>query len=162
MTAALLRWALRRSAAASYMSICAFASPPGQQWKVAILGAAGGIGQTPSLLMKLNPMVSHLSHYDIAGTPGVAADVSYVNTRSEDGIRSLIFPLYARLKMSKRGRPRSQASQDADNHLRVDKDSVVDDIIPVALAKRFRERLAEIGPGTSGSQERCLPGIMHY
>ncbi|KAG6429864.1 hypothetical protein SASPL_107919 [Salvia splendens] len=83
MTAALLRWALRRSAAASYMSICAFASPPGQQWKVAILGAAGGIGQTPSLLMKLNPMVSHLSHYDITGTTGVAADVSYVNTRSE-------------------------------------------------------------------------------
>ncbi|KAG6400907.1 hypothetical protein SASPL_137752 [Salvia splendens] len=51
--------------------------------------------------------------------------------------------------MPKRGRPRSQASQDADNQLRVDIDSVVDDIIPVALAKRFRERLAEIGPGTS-------------
>ncbi|KAG6430961.1 hypothetical protein SASPL_109035 [Salvia splendens] len=83
MTTVLLRWALRRSAAASYMSIRAFASPPGQQWNVAILGAAGGIGQTPSLLMKLNPMVSHLSHYDIAGTPGVAADVSYVNTISE-------------------------------------------------------------------------------
>ncbi|KAG6394730.1 hypothetical protein SASPL_145320 [Salvia splendens] len=83
MTTVLLRWALRRSAAASYMSIRAFASPPGQQWKVAILGAAGGIGLTPSLLMKLNPMVLHLSHYDIAGTPGVAADVSYVNTISE-------------------------------------------------------------------------------
>ena len=33
--------------------------------------------------MKLNPMVSHLSLYDIAGTPGVAADVSHINTRSE-------------------------------------------------------------------------------
>ncbi|XP_047954783.1 malate dehydrogenase 1, mitochondrial-like [Salvia hispanica] len=83
MTAALLRSALRRSAAASYMSIRAFASPPGQQRKVAILGAAGGIGQPLSLLMKLNPMVSHLSLYDIAGTPGVAADVSHINTRSE-------------------------------------------------------------------------------
>ncbi|CAA2989387.1 malate dehydrogenase, mitochondrial [Olea europaea subsp. europaea] len=51
--------------------------------KVAILGAAGGIGQPLSLLMKLNPLVSKLALYDIAGTPGVAADVSHINTRSE-------------------------------------------------------------------------------
>lgn len=51
--------------------------------KVAILGAAGGIGQPLSLLMKLNPLVSHLSLYDIAGTPGVAADVSHINTRAQ-------------------------------------------------------------------------------
>lgn len=50
--------------------------------KVAILGAAGGIGQPLALLMKLNPLVSSLSLYDIAGTPGVAADVSHVNTRA--------------------------------------------------------------------------------
>jgi malate dehydrogenase len=50
---------------------------------VAILGAAGGIGQPLSLLMKLNPLVSTLSLYDIAGTPGVAADVSHINSRSE-------------------------------------------------------------------------------
>ncbi|KAG6436745.1 hypothetical protein SASPL_101647 [Salvia splendens] len=62
-----------------------------------------------------------------------------------------------RLKMPKRGRPRSQASHDADNQLRVDIDSVVDDIIPVALEKRFRERLAEIGPRTSGSQGQPKP-----
>ena len=48
--------------------------------KVAILGAAGGIGQPLSLLMKLNPLVSSLSLYDIAGTVGVAADVSHINT----------------------------------------------------------------------------------
>eukprot|EP00899_Mesostigma_viride_P019310 jgi/Mesvir1/27380/Mv07186-RA.1 len=48
--------------------------------KVAILGAAGGIGQPLSLLMKMNPLVSQLSLYDIAGTPGVAADVSHINT----------------------------------------------------------------------------------
>ena len=83
MTAAILRSALRRSAAASYSSSRGFASSPGQQRKVAILGAAGGIGQPLSLLMKLNPLVSHLSLYDIAGTPGVAADVSHINTRSE-------------------------------------------------------------------------------
>lgn len=51
--------------------------------KVAVLGAAGGIGQPLALLMKLNPLVSHLALYDIAGTPGVAADVSHINTRSE-------------------------------------------------------------------------------
>ena len=51
--------------------------------KVAILGAAGGIGQPLSLLMELNPLVSSLSLYDITGTPGVAADVSHINTRSE-------------------------------------------------------------------------------
>lgn len=51
--------------------------------KVAVLGAAGGIGQPLALLMKLNPLVSHLSLYDIAATPGVAADVSHINTRSE-------------------------------------------------------------------------------
>ncbi|KAI3940807.1 hypothetical protein MKW98_030126 [Papaver atlanticum] len=51
--------------------------------KVAVLGAAGGIGQPLALLMKLNPLVSSLSLYDIAGTPGVAAVVSHINTRSE-------------------------------------------------------------------------------
>ena len=51
--------------------------------KVAVLGAAGGIGQPLALLMKLNPLVSHLSLYDIFATPGVAADVSHINTRSE-------------------------------------------------------------------------------
>ena len=56
-------------------------SGPGR--KVAVLGAAGGIGQPLALLMKLNPLVSHLSLYDIAGTPGVAADVGHINTRSE-------------------------------------------------------------------------------
>jgi len=51
-------------------------------FKVAVLGAAGGIGQPLSLLMKLNPLVKDLSLYDIAGTPGVACDISHCNTRS--------------------------------------------------------------------------------
>lgn len=50
--------------------------------KVAVLGAAGGIGQPLSLLMKLSPYVSELSLYDIAGTPGVAADVSHINSKA--------------------------------------------------------------------------------
>ncbi|KAI4320717.1 hypothetical protein MLD38_034167 [Melastoma candidum] len=60
-----------------------FGSGASCERKVAVLGAAGGIGQPLALLMKLNPLVSRLALYDIAGTPGVAADVSHVNTRSE-------------------------------------------------------------------------------
>ncbi|MCO5580802.1 hypothetical protein L7F22_034673 [Adiantum nelumboides] len=54
-----------------------------QQRKITILGAACGIGQPLALLMKLKPLVSSLSLYDIANTPGVATDVSHVNTRVE-------------------------------------------------------------------------------
>ncbi|KAK8128471.1 malate dehydrogenase [Apiospora sp. TS-2023a] len=51
--------------------------------KVAVLGAAGGIGQPLSLLLKLNPRVTELALYDIRGAPGVAADISHVNTKSK-------------------------------------------------------------------------------
>ena len=44
---------------------------------------SGGIGQPLSLLMKLSPYVSELSLYDIAGTPGVAADVSHINSKAK-------------------------------------------------------------------------------
>ncbi|KAI0127266.1 mitochondrial putative malate dehydrogenase [Xylariales sp. AK1849] len=51
--------------------------------KVTVLGAAGGIGQPLSLLLKLNPRVTELALYDIRGAPGVAADISHVNTGSK-------------------------------------------------------------------------------
>lgn len=51
-------------------------------YKVAVLGAAGGIGQPLSLLLKESPLVSHLSLYDIVNTPGVAADLNHINTRA--------------------------------------------------------------------------------
>uniref|UniRef100_A0A3Q1BPC1 Malate dehydrogenase n=1 Tax=Amphiprion ocellaris TaxID=80972 RepID=A0A3Q1BPC1_AMPOC len=51
--------------------------------KVAVLGASGGIGQPLSLLLKNSPLVSHLSLYDIAHTPGVAADLSHIETRAQ-------------------------------------------------------------------------------
>lgn len=50
--------------------------------KVAVLGAAGGIGQPLSLLLKLSPHVTELSCYDIVGTPGVAADLSHIPSAS--------------------------------------------------------------------------------
>ncbi|KAI9265248.1 malate dehydrogenase, NAD-dependent [Phascolomyces articulosus] len=51
--------------------------------KVTVCGAAGGIGQPLSLLLKQSPLVDHLSLYDIVNTPGVAADLSHINTKSK-------------------------------------------------------------------------------
>ncbi|TBU50181.1 NAD-malate dehydrogenase [Dichomitus squalens] len=48
--------------------------------KAVVLGAAGGIGQPLSLLLKANPNVTELSLYDIVNTPGVAADLSHIAT----------------------------------------------------------------------------------
>jgi malate dehydrogenase len=50
--------------------------------KVAVLGAAGGIGQALALLLKLDlPENSELSLYDVASvTPGVAKDLSHIPT----------------------------------------------------------------------------------
>jgi len=48
--------------------------------KAVVLGAAGGIGQPLSLLLKTNSLVSDLSLYDIVNTPGVAADLSHIAT----------------------------------------------------------------------------------
>lgn len=55
---------------------------PQASYKVAILGAAGGIGQPLSLLVKMSPLVSDLHLYDIANVKGVAADISHCNTPS--------------------------------------------------------------------------------
>ncbi|EDO15721.1 hypothetical protein Kpol_1073p7 [Vanderwaltozyma polyspora DSM 70294] len=51
-------------------------------YKVSILGAAGGIGQPLSLLMKLNEKVTDLRLYDLRGAKGVAADLSHIPTNS--------------------------------------------------------------------------------
>ncbi|KAG9450997.1 hypothetical protein H6P81_010962 [Aristolochia fimbriata] len=57
--------------------------PRASAFKVAILGAAGGIGQPLALLIKMSPLVSALHLYDIANVKGVAADLSHCNTPSE-------------------------------------------------------------------------------
>ncbi|KAI1297614.1 hypothetical protein EDD11_007022 [Mortierella claussenii] len=50
--------------------------------KVVICGAAGGIGQPLSLLLKQSELITHLALYDVVNAPGVAADLSHINTRS--------------------------------------------------------------------------------
>jgi hypothetical protein len=48
--------------------------------KVCVVGGAGGIGQPLSMLLKLNPAVTHVSVFDMVGAPGVAADLSHIDT----------------------------------------------------------------------------------
>ncbi|EJD00775.1 NAD-malate dehydrogenase [Fomitiporia mediterranea MF3/22] len=82
-----------------------FSSSASRHTKVAVLGASGGIGQPLSLLLKLDPLVSSLSLYDIRLAPGVAADVSHVDTPGEvkgypadklddalDGVKVVVIP----------------------------------------------------------------------
>lgn len=60
----------------------AFSSATAQSMKVAVLGAAGGIGQPLSMLCKLSSEIDELACYDIVGTPGVAADLSHIPTKA--------------------------------------------------------------------------------
>ncbi|KAJ7146071.1 NAD-malate dehydrogenase [Mycena epipterygia] len=48
--------------------------------KAVVLGAAGGIGQPLSLLLKTNPLITELGLFDIVNTPGVAVDLSHIAT----------------------------------------------------------------------------------
>lgn len=53
------------------------------QFKVCVVGGAGGIGQPLSMLMALDPRVGELCVYDVSGSAvpaeGVAADLSHIN-----------------------------------------------------------------------------------
>ncbi|KAI6218528.1 malate dehydrogenase [Aphelenchoides fujianensis] len=51
--------------------------------KVALLGASGGIGQPLGLLLKNNPLVAKLALYDVVNTPGVAADLSHIDSHAQ-------------------------------------------------------------------------------
>ena len=67
-----------------------------KRMKVTVLGAAGGIGQALSLLLKLDlPENSYLSLYDVAPvTPGVAKDLSHIPTSVQvDGYAGEDLPL---------------------------------------------------------------------
>lgn len=74
---------LPRTLSASSVSAFKIASPRASAFKVAVLGAAGGIGQPLSLLVKMSPLVSHLHLYDIANVKGVVADLSHCNTPAQ-------------------------------------------------------------------------------
>lgn len=62
----------------SSSSRASFSSSSRANAKVAVLGGAGGIGQPLSMLMKMSPLVTELSVYDIVNAPGVACDLSHI------------------------------------------------------------------------------------
>ena len=64
---------------AAKASVRSFSNTTSASAKVAVLGAAGGIGQPLSMLLKLSPEIYELSCYDVVGTPGVSADLSHVS-----------------------------------------------------------------------------------
>jgi len=51
--------------------------------KAVVLGAAGGIGQPLSLLLKNSSLIDELSLYDVVNSPGVAADLSHIATKAK-------------------------------------------------------------------------------
>ncbi|CAH9102057.1 unnamed protein product [Cuscuta epithymum] len=69
---------MQRSSGLGMANCRAKGASPG--FKVAILGAAGGIGQPLAMLMKMNPLVSLLHLYDVVNTPGVTSDISHMDT----------------------------------------------------------------------------------
>lgn len=78
-----VRFLSSRSAVLVNAGLKQFSTSAKADSKVAVLGAAGGIGQPLSLLLKQSPLVSELSLYDIVHTPGVAADLSHIETRAK-------------------------------------------------------------------------------
>lgn len=60
-----------------------FSTTVAAQKKVAVLGAAGGIGQPLALLLKCNTAITAINVYDVAPvTPGVGVDLSHIDTKA--------------------------------------------------------------------------------
>ncbi|KAK3831486.1 MAG: malate dehydrogenase, NAD-dependent [Linnemannia gamsii] len=57
-------------------------APENNMVKVVVCGAAGGIGQPLSLLLKQSDLITDLALFDVVNAPGVAADLSHINTKS--------------------------------------------------------------------------------
>lgn len=50
--------------------------------KAVVAGAAGGIGQPLSLLLKTSPLIDELALYDVVNSPGVATDLSHISSKA--------------------------------------------------------------------------------
>ncbi|KAI4235140.1 MAG: hypothetical protein L6R40_006539 [Gallowayella cf. fulva] len=66
--------------------------------KAVVCGAAGGIGQPLSLLLKASPLIDELSLFDVVNTPGVTADLSHISSiakvtgylKEDDGLKKAL------------------------------------------------------------------------
>lgn len=74
-----------RKAACNFLSAGSrsFSASAPRHAKVSVLGAAGGIGQPLSLLLKQSTLISELALYDVANTVGVAADLSHIESPAQ-------------------------------------------------------------------------------
>lgn len=63
-------------------SVRSFSTSAMRMHNVAVLGAAGGIGQPLSLLFKNSDQITNLHLYDVVNVPGVAADLSHISTKA--------------------------------------------------------------------------------
>jgi len=68
---------LSKSAPIIISGIRNFSSSKSLAKQVAVLGAAGGIGQPLSLLLKMNPLVTKLHLYDLFNAEGLAMDLQH-------------------------------------------------------------------------------------
>merc|ERR1711907_679378 len=64
----------------SRVSARSFSSSSVAHSKVCVVGGGGGIGQPLSMLLSMDPAVSHVSVFDMVGAPGVAADLGHINS----------------------------------------------------------------------------------
>lgn len=75
---------LRSTASVGSTCLRAFSTSGSSNMRVAVLGAGGGIGQPLALLLKHSPMITELACYDVASfTPGVAKDLSHIETKTQ-------------------------------------------------------------------------------
>ena len=81
--AALASRTLLSKAAQQGVRSAGFHSTAAAARKVCVVGGGGGIGQPLSLLLKMDPNVSHVSVFDMVGAPGVAADLGHIDTPSK-------------------------------------------------------------------------------
>jgi len=72
-----------KNISSAYSALRHFSVSSQRDARVAVLGAAGGIGQPLSMLLKMNPRISQLALYDIVNSIGVAADVSHMSTPAQ-------------------------------------------------------------------------------
>jgi len=73
----------RRAVALASIATRSLQTSAQSQYQVTVLGAAGGIGQPLSLLLKLRSRVTKLNLYDLAHTKGVASDISHIDTATK-------------------------------------------------------------------------------
>ena len=66
--------------------------------KVALLGASGGIGQPLGLLLKQDKLIANLALYDVVNTPGVAADLSHIDTNAKVDNELELFEKFIRVE----------------------------------------------------------------